>query len=372
MRSTLLLYLGILSFTFCNGQTNKDKLLVEKLDSEFADIFSKDKPGGSIFIRKGNKTLYDKSFGLADIKTKTKFTDKTISNLGSISKTFVSYGILILQNQGKLSLEDSIIKFFPEFKNKELASRIKIKHLLTHTSGLPDLRNVEKDSVYYLTAKDYENFKPLFQTDTLEFEEGSQWNYSNPAYNGLAMIIEKVTKMKWQDFIKENIFNPSGMKNSKITDGDFPNKDIAHGYRKVNGNYEEYDYGECPTFCAAGNGGVWSSVSELKKYISAINNCTFTDCSTIELSRKTFKPENWKSAIEPIHSSVWFVHPDFSTKHENQTLKFQTIEHSGSQGGYRAHLILIPEKEITIIWLTNNDVFISGKIRNTLLELGYL
>jgi CubicO group peptidase (beta-lactamase class C family) len=372
MRSSFLLFLGILNFTYCAGQTNKDKLLTKKLDSVFAGIFSNDKPGGSIFITQGNKTLYDKSFGLADIKTKTKFTDKTVSNLGSISKTFVAYGILILQNQGKLSVEDSITKFFPEFKNKELAGKIKIKHLLTHTSGLPDSRKVENDSIYYLTAKDYENFKPLFQTDTLEFEQGSQWKYSNPAYNGLAMIIEKVSNMKWQDFIKENIFNPSGMKNSKITDGDFPQKDVAHGYRKVAGKFEEYDYGECPTFCAAGNGGVWSSVSELKKYVSAINKCTFTDCSTIERSRKTFKPDNWKSAIEPIHSSVWFIHPDFSIRHENQTLKFQTIEHSGSQGGYRAHLILIPEKEITIIWLSNNDTFITPKIRTTLLELGYL
>lgn len=372
MKIYLILFLGILNFTHSAGQTNKDKLLSKKLDSVFSEVFFDNEPGGSIFIQQGNKTLYRKSFGLADIKTKTKFTDKTVSNLGSISKTFVAYGILILQNQGKLSLEDSIIKFFPEFKNKELVGKIKIKHLLTHTSGLPDVRNVEKDSVFYLTAKDYENFQPLFLTDTLEFEQGSKFSYSNPSYNGLALIIERVSKMKWQDFIKEAIFKPSGMRNSTITDDSFPSDDVAHSYRKINGIYEEYDYGEYPTFCAAGNGGVWSSISELQKYISAIDNCTFTNSSTIEFSKKILKTENWKSEYIPMHSSVWFIHPDFSSRHENQTLKFETIEHSGSQAAFMSHLILIPEKKITIIWLTNNDKFISGKIRTVLLELGYI
>lgn len=372
MKIYLILFLGMLNFTLCSGQTNKDKLLSKKLDSVFSEIFFENEPGGSIFIQQGNKTLYRKSFGLADLKTKTKFTDKTISNLGSISKTFVAYGILILQNQGKLSVEDSLIKFFPEFKNKELASKIKIKHLLSHTSGLPDLRNVEKDSIFYLTAKDYENFQPLFLTNTLEFEQGSKFSYSNPSYNGLALIIERVSKMKWQDFIKETIFKPSGMKNSTITDGGFPNNGVAHSYRKANGTYEEYDYGEYPTFCAAGNGGVWSSIEELQKYIFAIDKCAFIDCPTISLSKKILKPENWRPEYAPMHSSVWFIHPDFSSRRENQSLKFETIEHSGSQAAFMSHLILIPEKKITIIWLTNNDKFITGKIRTVLLELGYI
>ncbi len=72
--------------------------------------------------------------------------------------------------------------------------------------------------------KDEENFAPLKLTDTLEFEPGSRWKYSNPAYNGLALIIEKVSGMKWQTFIENYIFKPSGMKDSKITDGFFPEK----------------------------------------------------------------------------------------------------------------------------------------------------
>ena len=362
--------LGICLNTVCIGQEANDSLLTKKLDSAFAKVFKDNEPGGSVFIQKGNQTLYSKSFGLADLNTKKKFTNQTVSNIGSLSKTFVAYGILILQNQGKLSIEDSIIKFFPNFKNKELARKIKVKHLLTHTSGLPDNRNVEKDSIYYLTAKDWENFKPLLQTDTLEFEQGSQWNYSNPAYNGLALIIEKVSKMKWQKFIWKNIFLPAKMKNSKITDGDFPNKNIAHSYRKIGDKFEEYDYGEYPTFCASGNGGVWSSVSDLRKYILALNNCSFTDCSTIESSKKNWRPENWESTNEPVHSMVWFVHRGIFDGFGNE--KCEVIEHSGDQAGFKSHLILIPAKDITIIWLTNNNLFITGTIRKILLELNYI
>lgn len=109
--------------------------------------------------------------------------------------------------------------------------------MITHTSGLPDSRNVDKDSIFFLAARDEGNFAPLKLTDTLEFESGSQWNYSNPAYNGLALIIEKVSGMKWQSFIENNIFKPSGMKDSKITDGSFPERDVAHGYRKTNNQF---------------------------------------------------------------------------------------------------------------------------------------
>lgn len=371
MRTAFTILLTLISYIFCFSQTKNDKLLAIRLDSAFQNIFKENEPGGSVFIQQGNKILYEKSFGLADLKTKTKFTEKTISNLGSISKTFVAYGILILQNQGKLSVEDNIFNFFPEFKNKTLAKKITIKHLLTHTSGLPDIRNVEKDSIFYLTAKDYENFKPLTLTDTLEFEPGSQWNYSNPAYNGLALIIEKVSRTKWQDFIKKYIFNPSGMRNSRITDGDYPDKNVAHGYRLVKNQYTEYDYGEYPTFTASGNGGVWSSVEDMRKYVNAIATCKFINCSTVRLSENIWTPPNWNAKEDMFHSLVWFVHKSiFSGYHDEEQCR--VIEHAGDQAGFKAHLILIPENDITIIWLTNNAKIITDTIRKMLFQLNYI
>ena len=366
-----LVSLIILSSSYSFGQMKNDALLKIKLDSTFADLFAGNEPGGSIFIRQGDKILYSESFGLSDIKTQKKFTSATICNLGSISKTFVAYGILILQKQGKLSVDDPIIKFFPDFQNKAIASKVTIRHLLTHTSGLPDSRETIKDSEFYLTAKDEENFAPIKLTQKLEFEPGSQWKYSNPAYNGLALIIEKVSNMKWQDFIVKYIFEPAGMSNSTITDGPHPSTRVAHGYRKLNGAWEEYDYGEYPTFAAAGNGGVWSSIDELVKYADAINNCSFTDCATIAAGQTPWRPANWSLETEPWHGLAWFKHPSYLYT-VNQNEKYTVIEHAGDQGGFRAHLLMIPEPGITIVWITNNEMEITGSIWKTLKESGYV
>lgn len=347
-------------------QINNDKLLTARLDSIISHNFKENEPGGSIFIQKGNHVLYAKSFGLADLGSKKRFTDKTISNTGSISKTFVAYGILILQKQGKLSIEDSIIKYFPDIKNKEIGKKIRIKHLLTHTSGLPDSRGVDKDSIFYLTAKDEENFAPLLQTDTLEFEPGSQWKYSNPSYNGLALIIEKVSGMKWQSFVEKYIFKPAGMKHSKITNGSFPESGVAHAYRKRKGQFEEYDYGEYPTFTAAGNGGVWSSIRELRLYVSAMKKCLFLDCNTIDFSQKAWYPDNWNGKNPPTQGFSWFI---YEPKNKDE---YKVINHSGGQAGFMANLFIIPKYDITIIWLNNNDRSSKQSIFNPLLQLGYI
>jgi CubicO group peptidase (beta-lactamase class C family) len=371
MRIFFIILLIIPGLFICSGKANKNKLLVDKLDSAFLDIFKDNEPGGSVLIQQGKKVLYKRSFGLSDLKTGRRFTARTVANIGSISKTFVAYGILMLQNQGKLSVENSISMYFPEFKNKNLAGKIKIKHLLTHTSGLPDSRNVAGDSIFYLTAKDYENFRPLTLTDTLEFEPGSRWNYSNPAYNGLALIIEKVSGMKWQDYIKKHILRKAGMRSSKITDGAYPEKHVAHGYSFVNGEYTENDYGEYPTFAASGNGGVWSSVNDLRKYAYALSKCRFTDCTTIELSEKIWTPPTWGSKDSMFHSLVWYVHPSFSYDFHAEE-KCRVIEHDGFQGGFMAHLIMIPEYEMIIIWITNNEKSLTEKIRKLLFQLKFI
>jgi len=107
-----------------------------------------------------------------------------------------------------------------------------------------------------------------------------------------------VSGMKWQEFIKASIFEPAGMYDSKITDGAYPDKYVAHGYKLVSENFEEYDYGEFPTFCAAGNGGVWSSVDDLARYVKAIKDCSFLDSSTMKISQKVWEFSNWSDPLK--------------------------------------------------------------------------
>ena len=274
-----------------------------------------------MLVKRGHVTVFLRSYGLADLGTKEKITGNTLFNLGSVSKTFVSNGILILKENGKLSLDDNISMYFDDFKNRDIAEKLKIKHLLSHTSGLPDNRDVDNNFDFFLSAKDEENFAPVKQADTLNFEPGERFEYSNPAFNGLALIIEKVTGQPWQKFITDSIFLPSGMVNSKITDGPYPQEGVAHGYELKDGKYIESDYGEYPTFAAAGNGGVWSSVTELALYEKALEQNVFLSKELTDESRTVFKPENWAGASDPFIGYSWFMEKNsFLTRRIKQGL----------------------------------------------------
>ncbi|MEM6377615.1 MAG: serine hydrolase domain-containing protein, partial [Bacteroidota bacterium] len=325
--------------------------------------FSPDEPGGYLLIKKGDEIVFLKSYGLADIETKEKISEHTVFNTGSISKTFVANGILILQERGMLSLDDKLTKFFKDFEHEELAEKVTIKHLLSHTSGLPDLRKVRDNFDFYLTAKDEENFAPLKQVDRFNFEPGAKFEYSNPAYNGLALIIEQLTNTPWQQFIKENIFEPSGMESSKITNGSYPDSEVAHAY--VNyyfegdsiryGAYYENDYGEVPTFAAAGNGGVWCSVLDLAKYEKALQKNVFLSKEIIDKSRTPYHPNNWNSKADPAIGYSWFTGEQGLFQSQNN-FDVSFIYHTGSQGGFRAFYVTIPEKDILYVGLFNRPL----------------
>jgi len=328
---------------FANAQNTAT--VTRKLDSLFEKTFNRDDPGGSVLLVKDGKIIYEKGFGVEDIKNKKPITPKTLFNVGSISKTFVASAILRLADEGKLSLDDDLYKYFPDFHNTAIAKKIKICNLLTHTSGLPDNRKIAEDSVFFLTAKDKENFAPIKQTDTLNFEPGEKFEYSNPAFNGLALIIEKVTGMKWQDYVKKIIFKPSRMELSDITDGPHPESGVSHGYLKDGDQFFEKDYGEEPTFAAAGNGGVWSSVDELWKYEQAIQKNIFLKKSSMDKARTVYTFPNWKeTAYAPFIGLCWFIGNDRG---------IQLIGHTGSQGGFRGDYQWLPGKKIFYTFLCN-------------------
>ena len=321
------------------------------LDSFFNTIFKTNEPGAAVLIAKDGRIIYKNGFGIADLKTKEPITTKTVFNLGSITKTFVAYGILKLASEHKLSLGDDLYKYFPDFKNAAIAKQVRIYHLLTHTSGLPDSRKVKEEHDFYITAKDEENWAPIKQTDTLEFTPGSKFNYSNPAFNGLALIIEKVSGKKWQNYLAEIIFAPAGMKTSTITDGPHPVSGVAHGYVRNDGkNFDEVDYGEEPTFAAAGNGGVWSSVEELWNYEQAIQENLFLDKKWIDSSRTVFSHTNWKQKEESQLGLSWFVTTFSGVK---------MVGHTGSQGGFRSDYVWMPGSKTFYILLANTPAPLS-------------
>jgi CubicO group peptidase (beta-lactamase class C family) len=203
------------------------------------------------------------------------------------------------------------------------------------------------------------------------FEPGSQFAYSNPAFNGLALIVEHLSGMKWQDFVRTRIFQPSGMMTSTITDGPHPEAGVAHGYYKDDDHWAEADYGEVPTFAAAGNGGVWSSVEELAAYERALQHHVFLKPETIADSRtiKTFP--SWTSHRAPFIGWSWFILPlpDAVPDH------LQQIGHTGSQGGFSANYVTVPAKDVMFVFLLNaprDFEAITGKILDELSKSNWL
>lgn len=334
----------------CQQKPDPKKQFASRLDSLLTTQFRPGEPGAAVLVAKGEEVLFTAGYGLADMQTHDSINAQTLFNLGSISKTFVAHAILLLQQEGKLSVEDSLTQYFPNFKNKKISDRVRIRHLLTHSSGLPDLRNVSGDSVFFLTAKDKENWYPITQADSLEFEPGTQYHYSNPAFNGLALIVEQVSGQPWQQFVHDRILKPSGMTTSTITDGPHPESHVAHAYYPSGNQWVEDDYGEEPTFPAAGNGGVWSSLEELRLYEKALVSGVFLDPAVVADAR-TPKNDLEVQALSPDESRTWRL--GWSWFIGSQLGRPTFVGHSGTQGGFYCNYISIPEKGVLFVLLSN-------------------
>lgn len=338
----------------------KKKEIPAQIDDLFANEFKPNEPGAAVLVMNNGKVIFEKGYGLADVDTKEKVTPETLFNVGSITKTFVSNTILLLAEEGKLSVDDSVSKYFPGFKKPKIADQVKLHHLLTHTSGLPDNRRVFLDAPFLITAKDQDNWNPIELNDSLLFEPGSHFEYSNPAFNGLALIIEKVTNKKWQDVVVEKIFKPAGMPTSKITDGAYPEKGVAHGYINVLGEFTERDYGEEPTFAAAGNGGVWSSVKELMNYEMALQQGVVLKKELLERSRTVTQYPNWADSVPPFIGYSWFV--------GKTTDGTKMISHTGTQGGFHADYVSLPDKGVFYVVLSTRP-FPRGEFREKIFDI---
>ncbi|MFZ9981951.1 MAG: serine hydrolase domain-containing protein [Cyclobacteriaceae bacterium] len=341
--TTGFIFSGLLWFQF-SGTTSENNQ-AQKFETYFQSLFPASEPGAAVLIKSGDSVIFSAGYGLADLKSGTPVTTGTLFNIGSVSKTFVSNAILKLRDEGKLSLEDSLIKFFPDWVKKEIGQKVKIKHLLTHTSGLPDIRYPYNDSVYYLTAKDAENWAPILKTNSVNFEPGTKFEYSNPAFNALALIVESF-EGRWQDYVREQIMIPADMSLSTITDGSHPQTGVAHGYIFSRGAWLEKDYMEEPTFAASGNGGVWSSVDELAAYERALRTGAFLSKQTIDESMEIKTFNGWQDSEPEKIGWSWFI--------GKTAAGYKTIGHTGSQGGFRANFVMIPEKNLFIVMLSSS------------------
>jgi CubicO group peptidase (beta-lactamase class C family) len=209
MKTVLLSIAFIISFGAFAQSTR-----VEKLDSIFSALYATGKFSGNVLIAEMDQPVYKKSFGLADESTGQSVDSNSRSLLGSVSKQFTAFAIVLLKQQGKLTYNDSLRHFFPALS----FTHITIRQLLTHTSGVPDyiaMMNKLWDKTKYASNKDMIDMLIQYRPE-VRFAPGTKYEYSNTGYALLAAIIEKVSGQPYADFMEQQVFGPLGMKRTLI------------------------------------------------------------------------------------------------------------------------------------------------------------
>lgn len=224
-------------------------------------------PGVAVLVMQHKKTLFKKAYGYSDIGTKKKIDVHTVFDMASVSKGFTAMAVAMLQEQGKLDVEDSLVKYFPEIGS--YANEIKIRHLLNHTSGLPEYTVplcAPDLSAKTLSIDDMMTF--LRSKQTLDFKPGSRHEYSNTGFVFLSLIVEKVTNTPFAKFMDDQ-FSRLGMRDSFVMTPATEHNVIARPYSGWP-FFNEHPFCACRFF--TGDGGIYSSVDDLSKWIMAIED----------------------------------------------------------------------------------------------------
>ena len=241
---------------------------------------------GSIAATKNGKIIFNKAYGYANIEHKVKNTIETKYRIWSITKQFTAAAILILEERGLLKVEDSLKNYFPNWS--ELNNQITIHHLLTHTSGIFNYSNMEKShQTFQRVQHEKSDLIKMFISKSLDFEPGTQWNYSNTGYYILGMLIEELSGQKYSQFLSGNIFLPLGMLNTGVDDDKKIVENKASGYY-LNGN----DLIHCNYInmnLMLSSGGMYSTVEDLLIWDKALNNDKLLSRKSIEKMNTQYK-----------------------------------------------------------------------------------
>ena len=210
-----------------------DSEIAKELETFVKRLADADAFSGSVLLAKGGKVLFKGAYGLASKRFSVPNRIDTKFNLGSMNKMFTGVAIAQLVQRGRLSLDDPLGKFLStDWLPHEITDKIKIKHLLTHTSGLGSYFNDTYRQSSKALFRELDDYKPLIADSTLAFEPGTDWQYSNTGMFLLGVVIEKVTGSNYFDYIRENISKPAGMINTDCYEMDKPVPNLATGYSK--------------------------------------------------------------------------------------------------------------------------------------------
>lgn len=350
MKRISLVYLALL-ITFSAKSQNPTKII----DNIFADWGKANNPGGVVLVSHKNKLVFTKAYGLANIPYQIPNTKETVFNIGSLSKQFTAMGIVLLQLDGKLSFDDDIKTYLPQFHNLE--KPITIRQLLHHTSGLravPELFGlagwrsgdaISNDDVYRYILK---------QRD-LNFEPNSEFMYANSGYILLAKIIERITKQDFKSYIKEKIFQPLQMNATFIEeDCSVIMSKTASSYAAIAPDFFQMIENNDLTYGAS---NVYSTSADILKWTKSYHKAS----------------KDWQKAFSILETL------DTLNSGEKNNYAFgivvddfygnSRIQHTGAIAGFQSIMYCYPDEDLQIVILSN---FTSNQLSKTANQISQL
>jgi CubicO group peptidase (beta-lactamase class C family) len=343
------IYVGVFFITvLCTGALAIVSDTIPKIDQFISmEMFQQTIPGMAFAAVKSGEIVVAKGYGFANLDLHVPATRHSIFQAGSIGKQFTAAAILLLQEQGKLRLDDSIAGYLL-FTPASWGS-ITLRHLLTHTSGIPDYEDEIDDQRDY-SEPQLAEFVGLLPRRSAP---GEKFEYSNSGYLLLGVIIRAVTGKFHADYIRENIFEPLGMNSARILiDSDIdPNR--VTGYRMNNGKIVHQEW-VAPTFNQTADGVFYLSLDDFLAWEKCVR------------ARTLLKPESWSEIFTPVVLNNGKTHP-YGFAWEITHKGGQTVHgHDGSFRGFEAILTRYIEKDLTLIALANlSDVDLERIIEHT-------
>lgn len=351
------------------ASTARADTLTDQVDKLFEIWDKPGSPGCALGVIKDGQFIYKRGYGMANLEYNIPLSSRSVFRIGSTSKQFTAMCIALLEEQGKISVDDSLRKYFPEMP--EYANNIKIRHLLHHTSGIRDYLTLwriagERSDDFFI---DPEVVALIARQKELNFNPGEEFLYSNSGYFLLSEIVKRVTGRSMGVFAEENIFKPLGMNNTHFHDNHtLIVKNRASGYSPLrNGGFRI----SMTTLGMIGDGGVFTCVDDLLSWDQNFYNNKLGKGGQ-ELIDRVLTPGKLNNG-EKLDYAYGLMIGDYKG--------LRMISHGGAFVGFRADMIRFPEQKFSVICLANlnrinpsqlarkvADVYLAGQFKEEMTE----
>ena len=312
---------------------------------------------GSVLVAENGKVVYKGAYGLANMEWDIPNTPDTKFRLGSITKQFTATVIMQLVEQGKIKLDAKLSDYLPEYR-KDTGSKVTIHHLLTHTSGIPSYTS-QPGFFENVSRNPYkvDEFVKKYASGDLEFEPGSKYTYNNSGYFLLGAIVERVTGKPYEQVLKENIFDPLGMKNTGYDHHNTILPKRASGYSKTPDSYTNAAYLDMSIPYAAGS--LYSTVEDLYLWDQALYTDKVLSAQSKALMYRPFLDD---------YAYGWVV-TNASFKQNDQPI--QMITHDGGINGFTTTIVRFPKEKNLIVMLDNTGSGYLNKLSDSIAKIIY-